>query len=128
MQKFYFFLHEIKPIIPGFFNLTLAYNRGIAFGLFANLSELLRIVILVLATSLMLVVALIFLWREYSNSKFGLTALGFILGGAIGNLYDRAFTGYVVDFIDIFYKDYHWPAFNTADSAICVGQLIWGFV
>jgi signal peptidase II len=114
-------LHEIDPVIPGFLNFTLTYNRGIAFGLFANLSELFRIIILVLATSLMLIGVLFFLWREYSHNRFGILALGFILGGAIGNLYDRAFNGHVVDFIDIYYKNYHWPAFNIADSAICVG-------
>ena len=56
--------------------------------------------------------------------KLQLWALSLILGGAIGNLIDRAFVGFVIDFIDVYYKSYHWPIFNVADSSICIGAFL----
>lgn len=117
-------LYESVAVIEGFFSFTRMHNKGIAFGMFANLSESLRLVFLVLITSLILIVVIYKLWDEYSKNIFSLTALAMIFGGAIGNLYDRAFVGYVVDFLDFYYGNYHWPAFNIADSAICVGVFV----
>ncbi|MCL4148584.1 UNVERIFIED_CONTAM: hypothetical protein GTU68_027725 [Idotea baltica] len=117
-------LYESVNIVPGFFNITLMHNRGIAFGLLSNLSENLRLALLVFVTFIVLIVVVYKLWDEYKDSLIAVSALGLIVGGALGNLYDRAFVGYVVDFIDIYVKQSHWPAFNIADSAICVGVFL----
>jgi signal peptidase II len=114
-------LYESINVIPGVFNITLMHNRGIAFGLLSNLSENLRLTLLVFVTFIVLILVVYKLWGEYKDSLVAISALGLIIGGALGNLYDRAFVGYVVDFIDFHVKQNHWPAFNIADSAICVG-------
>ncbi len=105
------------PIIPGLFQLTLVFNRGAAFGLFPGGAW-------IFATLATLTIAgiFIFTWRAQSSLSF-LTqlALGMIAGGAAGNLLDRLRSGSVVDFLDFYIGSSHWPAFNIADSALCVG-------
>lgn len=115
---------EELPIIEGLFNLTLTYNKGVAFGMFAQFSTLPRTVFLVLAIGLALAVIGLLLVREYRHDPWGQAFLAMILGGAIGNIIDRLRIGAVVDFIDFYYRTYHWPAFNLADSAICVGVFL----
>jgi signal peptidase II len=68
----------------------------------------------------------IFVWitRLKSTAKLEVISLSLILGGAIGNLIDRLIFGYVIDFLDVYYQSYHWPAFNIADSAICIGAVL----
>jgi len=116
-----YYLSELyaKPLIPGI-NLVLAHNRGAAFGFLdqANGWQLWFFVAIALAVT---VGILAWLWK--SNGKHALTAaaLALILGGALGNMINRLILGYVIDFIDLYYKNYHWPAFNVADSAICIG-------
>lgn len=109
------------------FNLTLAYNSGAAFSFLSGTGEWHRWVFAGFSffMSLVLMVAII---RAPSTLKLQLVALSLILGGAIGNLIDRALLGHVIDFIDIYYKSSHWPIFNLADSAICLGAflLLWG--
>lgn len=116
-----FHLYESREIIPGFFNLVYVTNTGAAFSLLADLSSP---------------------WRDYfffgvgSVAVIGLTIGNFVMsrenrwygpafaciaGGALGNLIDRVRLGAVVDFLDIYVGRYHWPAFNVADSAICIG-------
>lgn len=112
---------EIKTVINGFFNLTLTYNKGIAFGLFGNLPDSMRQIILVGATLCALALLVFFLFKEFSGDRPGQIGIALVLGGAIGNIIDRVRLGYVVDFLDFFYSTYHWPAFNVADSAICIG-------
>ena len=116
---------EILPIIDNFFNLTLTYNTGIAFGLFSNLPNIYRILFLVVVTTIALVLLVFFLLKEYEGNKLGQFALALIVGGAIGNILDRVRLGHVIDFIDFYYNNYHWPAFNIADSAICIGCLLY---
>jgi signal peptidase II len=94
-------LHESIPLIPNFLQLVHVRNTGAAFGIGANADS--RVVPLLL------------------NLGAIQTGLHLILGGAIGNLIDRFRLGYVVDFVDVFVKSHHWPAFNVADSAICIG-------
>jgi len=108
-------------LVDGFLALTLVMNPGLAFGLLAGIPASWRWVVGLLslvALVVLLRVALRILpsggWREQS-------AIGLIFGGAVGNLIDRTRFGAVVDFVDVYYRDWHWPAFNVADSAITVG-------
>ena len=103
----------------GFLRLTYAQNTGSAFGLFANQAFLLSLVAIV-----GLVIILLFYRYLSEFSIFGTMALGLVFGGAAGNLIDRIRLGYVTDFIDVrSWHDFHWPAFNVADSAITVGVI-----
>lgn len=114
-------LHESKTVIPGFLDLTHTRNTGVAFGFFANSNSVWVPYLLTLTSALALVVILIYSLRHpVTNTRLQL-GLMLVLGGAAGNLYDRATYGYVIDFIDVFYRTYHWPTFNVADSAISIG-------
>ncbi|TAM46098.1 MAG: lipoprotein signal peptidase [Gammaproteobacteria bacterium] len=115
-------LHESVPLTP-FLNLTLVYNKGAAFGFLSTASgwqNLFFIGVAFVAT----VVILYLLRRMGAKDRFMAVALMLILGGAIGNLIDRLLYGHVVDFIDVYYGTWHWPAFNVADSAITVGAVM----
>ena len=104
-----------------YFNLVLAWNNGISFGLFNNDNEINALII-----SLIAIVIIIFLIRLLSKSETKKLSigLGMIIGGAIGNVIDRSLYGAVMDFLDVHINVYHWPAFNVADSGITVGALI----
>ncbi len=115
---------EIVPIIPGVFNLTLTFNFGAAFGLWSGLSDGLREVVLALTNLLALGVVVYFMRQPTYRSRAAQFALAGILGGAIGNIIDRFARGSVVDFIDFYLGTSHWPAFNLADSAICIGVTV----
>ena len=110
------------PVAPGF-NLTLLHNTGAAFSLFDDASGWQRWFF----TGITVVVSAgIVIWLAMIESKQRWTplALALILGGALGNLVDRVYLGYVVDFIQIYYQHWSWPAFNLADSVICVGAVM----
>ncbi len=114
-------LHDYIQIIPGFFRLTHVENRGAAFSLFADSNAPWRTSLLVTFSLVALVIVLALLWRNgHSLSSTGV-GLSLILGGALGNLWDRLMTGRVVDFLLFYIGQYQWPAFNVADSAIVVG-------
>jgi signal peptidase II len=114
-------LHDGKQVIPGFFRITHVENRGAAFGLFADSPTQWKIGMLVLFSIVALVVVSTLLWRNsHSMSTTGI-GLALILGGALGNLWDRVLNGRVVDFLLFYVGQYQWPAFNVADSAIVVG-------
>ncbi|MCI0403678.1 MAG: signal peptidase II [Acidobacteria bacterium] len=114
---------EVRPVLPGFFNLTYLHNRGAAFGLFAD-SDSPAVRALLIGFSLAaLALVLYLLWRGVSSRPTG-WGLGLILGGALGNLLDRVRAGQVVDFLDFHFGGYHWPAFNLADSAVVLGALL----
>ncbi len=101
-------------------NMTLVYNKGAAFSFLSDAGGWQRWFFMTLSIGIS--VALIYWLRQLKQEQVILrTALALILGGAIGNLIDRALFGYVIDFIDVYYSTYHWPAFNIADSAITVG-------
>lgn len=111
---------ESIPVIPGFFDIVHTHNRGVAFGMFNNLPESMRILFLV-ALAVAIVIGLIW-WAHNNLPRFGdRIAVACIVGGAIGNLVDRIRIGEVVDFLDVYLGSHHWPAFNVADSAITVG-------
>lgn len=112
---------EIRPVIDGVFNLTLSFNRGAAFGLWSGLESGWREVVLGTTILLALGVVGFLLTRPYYRSRIAQVALAGILGGAIGNVIDRFVYGAVVDFLDFYLGNSHWPAFNIADSAICIG-------
>ncbi len=117
-------LNSNIPIIAGLFDITHIHNPGGAFGLMAGMGAVLRTVIFLFVSSL--AVGLIFYFYQKTPPTHTLLATGFalILGGAVGNLIDRIRFGIVVDFLDLYLGDYHWPAFNIADSAITMGICI----
>ena len=114
-----FSLHESVPVIPGFFNLTYVRNPGAAFGILAGAHGAWRTVFFI-TISLVALAVIITLVRK-THDRLPLVAFALIGGGAVGNLIDRVRSGEVVDFIEWYYRSYHWPAFNIADSAISVG-------
>lgn len=111
-------------LVDGFLALTLVMNPGLAFGLLANLPLAWRWVVAALSIAALLVLARVAVRVLPGSSWIDLTAIGLIFGGAVGNLVDRARFGAVVDFIDVYYHAWHWPAFNVADSAISVGVVL----
>lgn len=106
-------------IFPGF-NLLLVYNTGAAFSLLSDASGWQRWFFAGIAL-LVSVVITVWLSRLGSGQRWLPAALSLILGGAIGNFWDRINLGYVIDFVQLYYQQWAWPAFNVADSAICVG-------
>lgn len=120
-------MHEVRPIIQGLFNLTLIHNTGAAFGLLAGQVSAARTIFFLLVSFLAVAVVLWLAMRLDPEQKVETVALSLILGGALGNVVDRIRLGKVVDFIDLHYGRYHWPAFNVADAAISIGVavLIW---
>lgn len=113
-------LYESIALIPGFFNLTHVHNTGAAFSFLSQAGGWQRWFFAVLA---IVVSVSLTLWmaRLKKHEILLAVALALILGGAIGNLIDRLAYGYVIDFLDVYYQSWHWPAFNVADSAICIG-------
>jgi signal peptidase II len=106
-----------RETITSFLNLALTYNRGISFGLFNDGAGLNALVFSLAAAA---IVAVLVFWLRRA-SPFLAVAIGLIIGGAVGNVIDRLRLGAVVDFLDFHVGAYHWPAFNLADSAICIG-------
>jgi len=117
-------LHHSIPIVDGFFSLTYVRNTGAAFGIFAGSHEVFRLPFLIGVSILAIGFILVMLKRLRDDATWLVTALTFILAGAIGNLIDRVLHGEVIDFLDVYYSNYHWPAFNLADSFITVGVTI----
>jgi signal peptidase II len=111
---------QILSVIPGFFNIVLVKNRGMAFGIFNQAHSGLSSMFLLAATIAAIGVILFFFWVKKDHLWLTI-GLSLILGGAVGNLIDRIQLGYVIDFLDFFVAGYHWPAFNVADSAVTVG-------
>jgi signal peptidase II len=114
-------LHETIPIIPNFFQLVHVRNTGAAFGIGANASSRLVPLLLNFGAIAVFFVVVVYALRSAVSDRLLQTGLHLILGGAIGNLLDRFRFGYVVDFLDVYVGTKHWPAFNVADSAICIG-------
>jgi signal peptidase II len=114
-------LHEAIPVIPNFFQLVHVRNTGAAFGIGANADSALVPLLLNLGAIAVFCVVVVYAFRSAVTDRLLQTGLHLILGGAIGNLLDRFRFGYVVDFLDVYVGRHHWPAFNVADSAICIG-------
>jgi len=117
-------LHHSIPVVEDLFNLTYIRNTGAAFGILAGSAALFRRPFLILF-SLVAIGFIVTLLRRLPEKEKGLmTALSFILGGALGNLIDRLLYGEVIDFLDFYWRQFHWPAFNFADSFITVGVFL----
>ena len=111
-------------LVEGFATLTLVMNPGLAFGLLGSVPPAWRWIVAGLSIAALIVLARVALRVLPGGSRLDYLAIGFIFGGAIGNLIDRVRFGAVVDFVDLHYRGYHWPAFNVADSAISVGVIL----
>jgi len=114
-----FRLHESIPVIRGFFNLTYVRNKGAAFGILAD--NAVRIPFFITVSIVAMLGILWYINRIRNDQKLAVFSLSLVFAGAFGNLIDRVRLGEVIDFLDVFWQRYHWPAFNVADSAITVG-------
>src|SRR4051794_26585727 len=114
-------LYTHIQIIPGFFRLTHTENTGAAFSLFADSSSHWKTGLLIAFSALAMVVVSGLLWKQGRALSLTGVALSLILGGAVGNLWDRITSGRVIDFLLFYYRQYQWPVFNLADSSIVVG-------
>lgn len=112
-------LYDAVPVIDGFFNIVYVLNPGAAFSFLHDMNESYRRLFFITVTIIAIFVVLYIFARE--KSKINTAGFALILSGAIGNLIDRIIIGKVVDFLDFYYKTYHFPAFNVADSCITIG-------
>lgn len=118
----HFLLENGAPFkVNPYFNIVEAFNKGVSFSMFDNGGLLGCIMLILLALG---VVGFLLWWLKDEPSRFVQICLGFIIGGALGNVYDRLSIGAVYDFLDFHIKAYHWPAFNVADSFICIGAFL----
>jgi signal peptidase II len=118
----YLYMHAPVQLLPGL-NLTLMHNTGAAFSLLSQAGGWQRWFFIVLASGVSIAI-IVWIANLPATNRWMSCALALILGGAVGNLWDRIILGYVVDFIDVYYRDWHWPAFNIADSAITIGAIM----
>ena len=118
-----FAIYDRREVIPNFFNLVHVRNTGAAFGIGAGTGVMPTI--LTLGAMIVFGVVAVYAWRTPRSERMLQVALHLVMGGAIGNLIDRFRFGSVVDFLDVYVivggQERHWPAFNVADSAICIG-------
>lgn len=117
-----FGLRERSPVeVTPFFNLVAVWNYGISFGMLARDSNANRLFLIAIAGVILL---MLYVWLRRAGRKRTALAIGMVMGGAVGNIIDRFRLGAVFDFLDVHAYGYHWPAFNVADSAICIGVLL----
>ncbi len=107
--------------VTSFFNIVMVWNQGVSFGMFGNDSPWTQVVLAGVALAMAAVLAV---WLSRTNRRVMAWPLGMIIGGALGNVIDRARFGAVADFLDFHYAGYHWPAFNIADIGITVGVVL----
>ena len=112
-------LYQSMPVVEGLFNITYLRNRGAAFSFLADASW--RLPFFIVITLIACCVIGVVMLKLRQDQKLAQVALAMIFSGAVGNLIDRVRIGEVIDFLDVYWKSYHWPAFNVADSLICVG-------
>lgn len=117
-------LWSTVPVVPGFFNLVHSVNRGAAFGFLNDADSSWQIYFFIAVTVLAIMIVFSLLSKAGPGDKLLVSALGLVLGGALGNLVDRVRMGEVVDFLDFHVAGHHWPAFNMADIAITIGSLL----
>jgi len=115
-------------VVPGFFNLTHIRNRGAIFGFFSSSGNQLIYILLTLASLAALGLVIYYFFKTPTSERFMKISLSLILAGALGNLIDRIFRGYVVDFLDFYVKNWHWPSFNIADASITIGGFLLIFI
>jgi signal peptidase II len=117
-------LYRSVPVIPGFFNITRIHNKGAIFGFFASSGKLPVYLLLTGASFCALGFVVYYFIKTPAGDIFTKLSLSLILAGALGNLIDRLFRGYVIDYLDFYIKRDHFPFFNVADSCITVGALL----
>ncbi len=117
-------LYSSLKVIPGFFNITHIRNKGAIFGAFSQTDKPLVFVSLTAASFIALVLVVYYFYKTPASERGLKLALSLILAGALGNLVDRLFRGYVIDFLDFYIKNRHWPFFNVADSCITIGAVL----
>lgn len=125
LSKYYVFsftaLHTLPFEVCDYFNIVSAFNKGVSFSMLNGGGLWGRVALIVFA---LCVVLLLLHWMKGEKSAFVRVSLGLIIGGALGNVADRLRMGAVYDFLDFHYETYHWPAFNAADSFICIGATL----
>ena len=114
-------LHESVTVVPGFFDLTHVRNTGAAFGMLNNMDFAYKSAVMVIVALVALGAVASYALTLPATQRIARYGLALILGGAVGNLIDRATMGYVLDFVDVYWRGVHFWAFNVADSAITVG-------
>lgn len=107
--------------VTSFFNIVRAWNTGVSFSMFNDHGSL---GVIMLSTVAGAIVVGLLLWLKSEQTRAAQVALGLIIGGAVGNIIDRIRLGAVFDFLDLHWFSHHWPAFNVADSCICIGAMI----
>ncbi|OGT97691.1 MAG: signal peptidase II [Geobacteraceae bacterium GWC2_48_7] len=112
-------LYQSIPVIDGLFNIFYIRNKGAAFSFLSNVSW--RLPFFIMVSTVASLVILIALLKLRDDQKLAQVSLALIFSGAVGNLIDRIRLGEVIDFLDVYWRTYHWPAFNVADSCICIG-------
>lgn len=112
-------LYQSIPVIDGLFSITYMRNRGAAFSFLADFDY--RRPFFIAITLVAIAVIVVTLHKLRDDQRLAAFSLSLIFSGAVGNLIDRMRLGEVIDFLDVYWKTHHWPAFNVADSAICVG-------
>ena len=117
-------LYRSVPVIPGFFNITRIHNKGAIFGFFSSTGKLPVYILLTAASFCALGFVVYYFIKTPAAEIFTKLSLSLILAGALGNLIDRLFRGYVIDYLDFYIKREHFPFFNVADSCITVGALL----
>jgi signal peptidase II len=115
-------LHSSITVVENFFNITYLRNKGAAFGFLASSAYRLPFFMMVSVVAVAVIIRVFYKLRP--DQKFTAFALALIFSGALGNLIDRIRLGEVIDFLDAHWYNHHWPAFNVADSAICVGVFL----
>ena len=108
-------------VIPGFFDITHVHNPGGAFGFLSSMGAEARSLLFVAVALAAIALIVVFYWQTPASERVTAFGLALVFGGAVGNLVDRVRLGIVVDFLDVYAGDLHWPAFNVADSAITIG-------
>lgn len=111
-------------VIPGFFDIVHSENRGVAFGILNDSPSEWRTTVLVVLAGAAVIFVAAMLWNAQRLDRASFWGLSLILGGAAGNVFDRAMWGKVTDFLDFYFRDYHWHTFNVADSAIVAGSCL----
>ena len=114
---------RVIPVINGFFSLRYAENSGVAFGMLREMPETVRVPILAALSIFILVGVIVYCWPLLSRVPYSAICAGGLAGGALGNLFERLTQGYVIDFLDFFLGEHHWPTFNIADIGIVCGLL-----
>jgi signal peptidase II len=117
-------LYESVPVIPGFFNITRIHNKGAIFGTFSQTNNKLVFALLTAASLAALSFVVYYFFKTPSADKFMKVALTLIAAGALGNQFDRLIRGHVIDFLDFYVGNAHWPFFNAADSCITIGACL----